>query len=193
MGEHEAFWIDHGYDRERAVGGPSRYAEHVWSHVSAFEGSWGDIAPVTFACAAWQLATTQMPPYVRWHRRILSAACDRNPYDGGLTAHVLMVSPLPAELTSSRHWWRDRGWRDWPQMFGQYLDPTDQDQARGPFLRTTLLIDAPVPLGALPTAPDAPSKALADTAELAVSVLVKELNELLNPVIHQLETAQAPG
>jgi hypothetical protein len=193
MGEHEAFWIDHGYDRERAAGGSSRYAEQVRGNVAAFDGSWGDIAPVTFACAAWRLATTPSPAYVRWHRRILSAACDRNSWDGTLTAHVLVVSPLPAELTASRHWWRDRGWRDWPQTFGQYLDPTDQDQARSPFLRTTLLIDAPVPLGTLPAAPDGPSESLADTARLAVSALVKELNELLNPVIRQLETAQASG
>jgi hypothetical protein len=193
MGQHEAFWIDHDYDRERATAGSSRYAGHVRGNVAAFDGSWGDIAPVTFACAAWRLATTPSPAYVRWHRRILSAACDRNPWDGSLTAHVLLVSPLPAELTASRDWWRDRGWRDWPQTFGQYLDPTDQDLTKSPFLRTTLLVDAPVPLGALPAAPDGPSETLADTAGLAVAVLVKELNDLLNPVIRRLETAQAPG
>ncbi|MCW2919229.1 MAG: hypothetical protein JWN52_7297 [Actinomycetia bacterium] len=193
MGEHEGFWIDHDYDRERAAGGSSRYAEHVRRNVAAFDGSWGDIAPVTFACAAWRLATTPSPPYVRWHRRILSAACDRNPWDGTLTAHALVVSPLPAQLTNSREWWRDRGWRDWPQTFGQYLDPTDQDLTRTPFLRTTLLIDVPVPLDALPPAPDGPFKTLPQTAGLAVAVLVKELNELLNPIIRRLESAQAPG
>jgi hypothetical protein len=147
---------------------------------------------VTFACAAWRLATTPSPAYVRWHRRVLSAACDRNPWDGTLTAHVLLVSPLPAELTASRQWWRDRGWRDWPQTFGQYLEPTDQDLTHTPFLRTALLVDAPIPLGALPPAPAGPSETLAAIAGLAVGALVKELNELLNPIIRQLETTQAP-
>jgi hypothetical protein len=193
MGENEAFWIERGYDRERAGDGVSRYAEQVRSNVAVFDGSWGDIAPVTFACAAWRLATTPSPPYVRWHRRILSVACDRNPWDGSLTAHVLLVAPLPAQLTASREWWRDRGWRDWPQTFGQYLEPSHQDLTRSPFLRTTLLIDAPIPLGALPPAPAGPSDTLADTARLAVAALVKELNELLNPIIRRLETAQASG
>jgi hypothetical protein len=56
-----------------------------------------------------------------------------------------------------------------------------------------LLIDAPIPLGALPPAPDGPSDSLADTARLAVAVLVRELNELLNPIIRRLEITQAPG
>jgi hypothetical protein len=193
MGGYEAFWIDHDYDRERATGGSSRYAEHVRGNVAAFDAAWGDIAPVTFACAAWRLATTPTPSLVRQHRRILSAACDRNPWDGTLTAHVLLVSPLPAELTSSREWWRDRGWREWPQTFGQFLEPTDQDLTRNPFLRTTLLVDASVPLKALPPAPEGPFETLPETAHLAVAAMVKELNELLNPIIHQLETAQAPG
>jgi hypothetical protein len=101
--------------------------------------------------------------------------------------------PRADRLTETREWWRDRGWRDWPQTFGQYLDPTDQDLSRTPFLRTTLLIDVPVPLDALPPAPDGPSEALPRTAELAVAVLVKELNELLNPILRRLESAQAPG
>src|SRR3569833_2885723 len=174
MGEHEALWVDREYDRGRADGS-SRYAERVRHNVAAFDESWGDIAPVTFACAAWRLATAPPPPWVRWHRRILP------------------VAPLPAQLTTSREWWRDRGWRDWPQTFGQYLEPTDRDLTRSPFLRTTLVIDTPVPLGALPPAPSGPSETLADTARLAVTVLVKELNELLNPIIRRLETAPAPG
>jgi hypothetical protein len=103
MGEHEALWIDREYDRE-AADGLSRYSEQVRNNVAAFDGSWGDIAPVTFACAAWRLGTTPSPPFVRWHRRILSVACDRNPRDGTLTAHALLVSPLPAQLTASREW-----------------------------------------------------------------------------------------
>jgi hypothetical protein len=188
--EHEAGReAEHPRDRERAAG-PSRFAERVRRGVAAFDDSWGDIAPVTFACAAWRLATTPGPPYVRWHRRILSATCDRNPWDGSLTAHVVLVSPLPAQLTVSRDWWRDRGWREWPQTFGEYLEPTDRDLTRNPFLRTTLLLDAPVPLDGLPPAPDGPGETLAETADLAVAALVKKLNELVDPIIRRLE---APG
>ncbi|MET8140951.1 hypothetical protein ABZU32_11640 [Sphaerisporangium sp. NPDC005288] len=193
MGEHDAFRIDHGHDRELASEGSSRYAEHVRRNVAAFDGAWGDIAPVTFACAAWRLAITPSPPYVRRHRRILSAACDRNSWDGSLTARVLLVSPPPAELTASREWWHDRGWREWPQTFGQYLEPSDQDLTRNPFLRTTLVIDAPLPLDALPPAPDGPSDTLSSTAALAVTTLVRELNALLTPIIRRLETTQARG
>lgn len=192
MGDHEAFWLDRRRDREQD-GEAATYAEHVRRNVAAFEGSWGDIAPVTFACAAWRLATTPTPPYVRWHRRILSAACDRNPWDGSLTARILLVSPLPAQLTASRDWWQDRGWREWPQTFGQYLDPTDRDLTRNPFLRTALLVDAPVPLDGLPPAPDGAGETLAGTADLAVAALVKTLNDLVNPIIRRLEITETPG
>lgn len=197
MGEHEAFWIDHESDRERergtAAGGSGPYTERVRLGIAEFEAAWGDIAPVTFACAAWRLATTPAPGLVRWHRRILSATCDRNGWDGTLTARLSLVSPLPAELTGSREWWRDRGWREWPQTFGQYLEPTERDLSRAPFLRTTLLIDAPLPLDGLPPAPDGPSGALPDIARIAVTAIVRQLNQLINPIIHRLETAESSG
>lgn len=190
MRAHEAFWIDSEYDREHGEGGLSRYGAHTRRHVAEFAEAWGDIAPVAFACAAWRLATTLSPGYVRWHRRILDASCTRNSWDGTLTAHVRLVSPLPAELTASREWWRDRGWREWPQTFGQYLEPTDHDLSRSPHLRTALLIDAPVPLDHLPAAPEGPSGDFEETARRAVAVVAKELNELLGPVIRRLEMAR---
>jgi hypothetical protein len=189
LGEHVAFWIDHDYDRERAATGLSRYGEHVRRNVADFADSWGDIAPVTFACAAWRLATdpSLTPGYVRWHRRVWHATCTRNVWDGSLTAHVMLVSPLPAELTVSREWWRDRGWREWPQTFGQFLEPSEQDLSKSPHVRATLLVDTPVPLDHLPAAPDGPGADFEETARHAVSVLVKELNELINPIIRRLE------
>jgi hypothetical protein len=184
-----AFWIDHEYDREHAEVGSSRYGEHVRREVAQFADSWGDIAPVTFACVAWRLSTpASLPPgYVRWHRRILDATCVRNAWDGGLTARVTLVSPLPAELTWSRQWWRDRGWRGWPEMFGQFLQPSEQDISRSPHLRASLLVEAPLPLGELPPAPPGPGDDLDQTARRAVAVVVRELNELLTPVLAQIE------
>ncbi|MEK8105163.1 hypothetical protein NKG94_08050 [Micromonospora sp. M12] len=39
---------------------------------------------------------------------------------------------------------------DWPQLFGQFTTPTEQDQTRAPQLRALLQVEAPVPLGDLP-------------------------------------------
>jgi hypothetical protein len=185
----QAFWIDEEYDRERAVDGRSRYGEQVAHEAERFADVWGDIAPVAFACTAWQLATSPVlsPGYVRWHRRILEATCLRNGWDGGLTARISIVSPRPQALTGSLVWGRDRGWRDWPDTFGQFVEPTEHDLARGPFLRASLLLQAPVPLGGLPTTPDGPADDLAETARRAVSALVRELNDLVTPIIRQLE------
>jgi hypothetical protein len=157
--------------------------------VGEFAGAWGDIAPVTFAVVAWRLATTLQPGYVRRHPRVVSATCSRNPWDGGLTCDVTLVSGWPAELTWSRQWGRDRGWRDWPQLFGQYVAPSEQDLTRSPHLRASLLVQAPVRLDDLPPAPDGPGgDDVEQLARIAVTVLVRELNELLSPIVDQLET-----
>ncbi|WP_214321928.1 hypothetical protein [Nonomuraea sediminis] len=177
-----AFWIDQDFDRDR----DGRYAVHVRKNLAEFE--FGDIAPVRFACAAWRLATppSLSPGYVRWDRRILEAACVRNTWDGTLNARVRLVSPLPEELTRSRTWWRDRGWQGWPETFGQYVEPTQQDLARSPFLRATLLVEVPVPLADLPPEPEGPHDAVEQSAERALVVLVRELNDLINPILAQL-------
>ena len=183
------FWLDHEYDRERAGDGTSRYAARVRSGLAEFADTFGDIAPVTFAGVAWRLAGPPAldPGFVRWHPRVLDAACDRNQWDGTLTARITIVSRWPAELTWSRQWGRDRGWRDWPQTFGQYLRPSEQDVARAPHLRAALLVEAPVPIAALPAAPDGPADDVAGAALRAVTVLVRELNELVDPIVQQLE------
>jgi hypothetical protein len=184
----QVFWIDHGYDRERAVTGASRYAEHVAAHVDAFAHTVGDISPVGFACVAWRLAARLEPGYVRSHRRVLAADCFRNEYDGGLNALVTLVAPWPAELTATRAWTHDQGWRDWPVVMGQYVQPPARDVARVPHLRATLLVEAPLPLDGLPAAPEG-AEDVVDNAVRAVSVLVRELNTLLTPVVRQLEPA----
>jgi hypothetical protein len=186
----QAFWVDEQFDREHARRGGSRYDETLRSRVGEFDDAWGDIAPVTFAATAWLLATTLSPGYVRWHRRVVSAVCSRSPWDGSLIASVTLVSAWPAELTWTRQWGRDRGWRDWPQVFGQYVHPSPQDHTRGPYLRSMLLAEAPVPIDGLPAAPegpDDPNRELVSSARRAVTVLVRELNEILTPMIQQLE------
>ncbi|WP_238011011.1 hypothetical protein KZZ52_29435 [Dactylosporangium sp. AC04546] len=182
----KTFWVDRDHDR---------YRQRVTTGVGLFAEALGDIAPVSFACAAWILATPPVldPGYARWHRRVLTATCSRNPFDGGLTARVELVSPLPAELTTNRSWWRDRGWRGWPELFGQFVQPADRDLSRHPHLRATLLIEAPLPLEGLPVAPERTDSAedIAAAAERAVTVLVRDLSDLVGPVLQQLDTDRA--
>jgi hypothetical protein len=187
MAAAQAFWIDQDFDREHAPDGISRYGGEVRERASEFAESWGDISPVTFAVTAWRLATALTPGYVRWHRRIVAATCLRSPWDGSLICDVSLVSPWPAELTWTRQWWRDRGWRDWPQLFGQYVPPSEQDLTRSPHLRACLLVQAPIPLDGLPPAPAGPQAEMPGRARLAISVLVRELNDLISPLIEQLE------
>src|SRR5215204_5294112 len=93
------FWLDEEFDREHAPDGHSRYGAEIRQHASEFNDAWGDIAPVRFAATAWRLATTLSPGFVRWHRRILTARCQRSPWDGSLTCEITVVAPWPAELT----------------------------------------------------------------------------------------------
>ncbi|GAA0929785.1 hypothetical protein [Nonomuraea longicatena] len=178
----KAFWIDQDFDRER----DGRYAVHVRKNLAEFD--WGDIAPVRFACAAWRLAVppSLSPGYVRWDRRVLDAACERNTWDGTLLARVRLVSPLPEQLTRSRTWWRDRGWQGWQELFGQYVEPSQQDLARNPFLRATLLVEVPVPLAELPPEPEGPHDRVEESAQRAVTVLARELSAALDPILDQL-------
>lgn len=174
------FRIDDAYDREHG----GRFARLVGARPEAFADTWGDIAPVTFAVAAWRLAVPPAltPGYVRFHRRVIAAELTRNAYDGGLTATVLLAVPWPPALHTSRVWARDRGWRGWPEAFGQFVDPTDQDLARAPHLRASLRVDAPLPLDGLPPAPAGPDDGVAVAARHAVTVAVRSLNELLDPL-----------
>jgi hypothetical protein len=50
-----------------------------------------------------------------------------------------------------------------------------------------LQVEGPVPLDDLPPALDGPGESVAPTARRAVTVLVRELNDLLAPIIGQLE------
>ncbi|MFB4315524.1 hypothetical protein [Actinomadura sp. 21ATH] len=194
MGGHRAFRLDERSDRERARFGKGFYVERLWANIGEFDGAWGDIAPVAFCCAAWRIATPPLsdPGLVRWHRRILSAECVRNAWDGSMTARVTLVSPPPAALTTSREWWRDRGWQGWPEIFGQFVEPAERDVAKAPHLRATLQVEAPVPLDRLPAAPESMTdhpEEIAETAYRALAVMVAELNELLTPIVARLEDA----
>ncbi len=95
--------------------------------------------------------------------------------------------------STTKEWWRDRGWRDWPEVFGQFTHPSERDLAYRPHLRGSLLVQAPLPVDGLPEAPDGPDAELADAAARAVTVLVRELNELLTPLVRQLDEVSPNG
>lgn len=193
MAAQAAFWLDEDFDRQHASDGNSRYELAVRQHLDDLEELWGDIAPVSFAARAWQLAADLEPGYVRWHRRILSARCCRSVWDGSLTGEVTIAGPWPAELVWTKQWTRDRGWRDWPQVFGQYVTPTQRDLARVPHLRAMLLVEAPIPLDHLPATPQGRDDGVERAARRAVTVITRELNELLAPMLVQLDTAVPSG
>jgi hypothetical protein len=73
-------------------------------------------------------------------------------------------------------------------LFGQYVDPSERDLTRSPHLRASLLVQAPVRLDDLPPAPEGPDgDDVEEMARRAVTVLVRELDELLTPIVDQLE------
>jgi hypothetical protein len=183
------FWLDERYDREHAPDQVSRHGAEVRRRPREFAGTWDDISPVPFTVAAWRLAVSLTPGYVRWHRRVTAVACLSSPWDGSLICEVSMVAPWPAELSKARAWCRDRGWRDWPQLFGQYAPPSERDLIQAPHLRASLLVQAPVPLDGLPPAPAGPADDAPATARRAVAAVVRELNDLLAPMVSQLERA----
>jgi hypothetical protein len=187
-----------------------RYLQLLRFHQDLFADAWDDIAPVEFASVAWQIATPPLatPSYVRWHRRVLSAECVRNGWDGTLLARVQLVAPSPVNLATLPPVTNgtpptspfgddapDPGegtWRGWANTFGQYVAPTDHDLARGPFLRASVLVEAPLPLAGLPDAPVGPVDGFEEDAVLAVSVLARALDRLLAPIVAGLESS-GPG
>ena len=72
-------------------------------------------------------------------------------------------------------------------MFGQYVIPTERDLAHVPHLRTQLVVEAPIPLEHLPPAPQHRDDHVEHAARRAVVVIVRELNELLGPMLTQLD------
>ena len=186
-----------------------RYAQLVRFHQDLFVDAWGDIAPVEFAVVAWRIATPPLattPAYVRWHRRVLSAEAVRNYWDGSLLARVQLVAPSPVNLGAlppvlsatppTSPFGDDRvrepedgAWRGWPNSFGQFVTPTAQDLARGPFLRASVLVEAPLPLAGLPDAPDGPVDGFEEDAVRAISVLVRAMDRVLAPIVAGLESS----
>lgn len=196
-----AFWIDADYDQDRASDGRSRYGAYVRQNMGGFaecwDGTWDTALPVHFAAQAWRVATGPImaPGYVRCHTRILNARLEYSYWDGSLAGSVELITPWPQALRQSSQWMKqiDRGWwHDWPTNFSDtYLDPSDEDISKRPYLLASAALRFTVPDRQLPPPPSA-EPAVDEVIELAqqsVAVLVAELNRIVWPVIHALETS----
>jgi hypothetical protein len=192
----EAFWIDRDYDAAQASDGVSRYGAYVRQHAAEFAEAWGESDAVSrFAESAWRAGTgpVMAPGYVRCHPRIKRARVQRSHWDGSLAAAVELVGLWSAALDSSRSWQGDRYWRDWPTEHQHwnnrdvFLEPSEEDITKAPYLLTTHDLRFAVPTGALPAPPAGPYDDLVDLARATVETLVAELNRIVAPVIAALE------
>lgn len=198
------FWVDEDYDRAHASDGVSRYGSYVRDRLNGlfaecWDGTFAEPSSrlVEFASAAWRTATgpVMAPGYVRFHSRVLDAQVGRSQWDGSLIAAVSLVAPWPAALTGSSEWRLGRCWRDWPtERRGDgyvFVDPTERDVTRHPFMQASLALAFPVPVDRLPAAPEAAGDGVEDRARQAVECLVVELNHVVGPVLGVLEGGRA--
>lgn len=198
----DAFEIDAEYDRDHSDDGVSRYGAYVRDRMSTFaeawDGTWDD-GTVPFATTAWRTATgpVMSPGYVRHHQRILSAQIVRNEWDGSLAADVSLAIFQPPSLRFMRSEHNMGIWRDWPTEhdFGRdatvFLDPSGEDVIRSSYLMASArlcfsLPDAQAAL-AVPHAGWALPGAAEAEAREAVAILVDALNEVVGPVLRQIE------
>ncbi|TDC55591.1 hypothetical protein E1281_11700 [Actinomadura sp. KC345] len=198
------FWVDEDYDRAQASDGVSRYGSYVrdrlnGSFAECWDGTFAEPSSrlVEFASAAWRTATgpVMAPGYIRLHSRVLSAQLQRSHWDGSLIAAVSLVAPWPASLADSVEWRQGRCWRDWPtELRGDgyvFVDPTERDVTRHPFMQASLALTFSVPVGGLPAAPQGPGDGVEERARRAVEGLVVELNRVVGPVLDVLEEGRA--
>jgi hypothetical protein len=187
-----AFWIDRDYDRENASDGMSRFGAYVRQARFA-PAAEGEDTRAALAIFAWTQATgpVMAPGYVREHQRIRRARLTASDWDGkSLLATVDVVMPQPGHL----RWMRtddERGtWQDWPRQRafaggkGAFYEPDADELAGNSYLLTTASIRFTVPSGELPY-PD--GRKLAVAADEAVTILVRELNSIVGPVLARIE------
>jgi hypothetical protein len=184
------FWIDREYDREYASDGVSRYGAYV--RQATFTPWTDDDQAVELAVFAWDQATgpVMAPGYLRRHRRILLARPARSDWDGSLLACVDLVISQPRPLSYLRSD-DDRGvWRDWPVQGAiagseRFYEPDSDELARDPYLLTSASLRFTVPCGDLPHPSAYPQ--LTYAFEVAVTVVVQELNRIVSPVLERVE------
>jgi hypothetical protein len=186
-----AFWVDRGYDRERASDGISRYGAYLRD--AAFEPWTDHDQAVEWAVFAWRRATgpVMSPGYVCYHPRVLSAHLERSSWDGGLAAGITLVSSWPEQLKSAlvrsvRLGDKESYWHDWPTEHRcgdiYYYEPSEAHVAARPHLLTTVSLHFTVPSTALPE-PPVTCAARLSAGQRAIAVTVAELNRVVSPVL----------
>jgi hypothetical protein len=194
----DAFQIDEDYDRANADDEVSRYGAYVRERMREFtecwDGAWDEDVTrrVVFAATAWRVATAPImaPGYVRYHPRITSALVHSSHWDGSLIAIIGLITPWPQPLAASSSWQGDPLWRDWPTESWpdqRYLEPSEEDVAAAPYLLTCAELHVTVPTMSLPAAPAGPREWVEEAARQAVAAVAQALNEIVGPVLAQLE------
>jgi hypothetical protein len=158
----------------------------------------GEALPVHFAALAWRVASGPImaPGYVRRHPRSLAAQLEQNYWDGSLAASVDLITPWPRQLQVSCEWMKQtcRGWwHDRPTDFrGSFLAPSDEDITKRPYLLASASLRFAVPHRRLPHPPSArhAEYELEELARQSVAVLVKELNHVVEPVLHTFDMSR---
>lgn len=187
----QPFWIDREYDREYASDGVSRYGAYV--RQATFKPWTDEGQHVELAVYAWDRATTPVmsPGYVRQHPGILSAQLARSDWDGSLIAQVDILTGQPQQFRNGLPGPGDGWWRSWPSEHciasdrEIYYEPGGEDLARSAYLLASVSLRFPIPSGDLPYASAYPQ--LAYAADEAVTVVVRELNRIVGPVLRRVE------
>jgi len=188
-----AFWVDHDYDRDSASDGVSRYRAYLRQYRDDIDEALSEDGPARFAVEAWRVANSPImaPGYVRSHPRILSARVAFNAWDGTLTGRISLVTPWPSILQGAREWRAGARWFDWPTIYTPgdgdlYCDPSEQDLTRNSFLMASAEMAFPIPTIGLRW-PLADPVDVLSAAQDAVSILVSQLNHVVDPVLNALE------
>lgn len=194
MPTDHAFWIDHEYDLDRASDGVSRYGAYLRDRRKEFRDHLviddGYNTAPEFAALAWRIARGPImsPPYVRSHRRVISASVGRSNWDGRMVAAVSLVAPRPEALRNARTpgdgpWYNDR---ECTRTWG-FEDPSEQEVARAAYMTTDVTVqwsfDADLPLV---TEVPKTDRELFLVAGQCLRSIIDQLNEHIDRVIGML-------
>ena len=133
-----------------------------------------------FTAEAWRIATGPImaPGYLCiGDGRVMSVGCERNPWDGGLLADIVVAVPRPDALAGVRGY---GGWQI--DARGTYQGPTDEALSRRGAMLTTTRLLIPISAGELVTPLEAPGVLAVSDAKAAVRRLAKLLNERIIPI-----------
>ncbi|MFC4057377.1 hypothetical protein ACFOWE_03680 [Planomonospora corallina] len=176
-------WIDATGDNPQ-----ERYGERLRRWRQSFAGAGGEpqaggitLDRLRYALAAWEVATGPVayPPYVRFHPRVLDAACHRPEDARVLLTVVELAAPPPVPVPDGWLTWRD-GEPGRPFT----APPYDARAALGALELRIPIAEDRLPT---PTRPEAEGLPNLGDAQAALEALVAEINTAAAPFLRDLE------